>query len=318
MPISRKKSCVKCRQSKLRCNQAIPSCSRCFERGVRCVYDWKSSEAVSSAISAASRVARTRSTPPGMHEDLIGEIQSENLNNTSALSASTFMNNRFQDTDISLGDFHLNLTSMDAHGERFFDAPSVETLLGTTNESSIFPLRTGLHEHPSIEIPEGSAENLEIMSGHFNDFERRHLGRTLSPNHACHPLHTMPVQLPSRRTFQRRNVIRYCLSSSITLGQLTGFPKMMIQGDRLPPFICPPCQLHEEMAFDCARSRMHQCLPKDLAICASLVQMFYSRTPQNADFVWKTIYAEKDRLHREVRGTQIQAVLTHSTDICIA
>ncbi|EEA21929.1 conserved hypothetical protein [Talaromyces marneffei ATCC 18224] len=299
MPLSRKKSCVRCRQSKLRCNQATPSCSRCSERGVRCLYDWKIGGAAPYANSTASKVSRTHLMPSRISEELIdGASQFENLDNTSALSASTFMNHELQAPDLSLDDFELDLTSMNA--ERSLGTPNLEPSLGATAESSTFPLRTDIPEYLEIGVPEPSAETLEMITCHLSDSEQWSLGRTISPNPASHVPQTLPVQLPPRRgTFQRRNVIRHCLSSSIVLGQLTNFSKMMIQGDRLPPFICPPCQLHEEMVFDCARSRKHQCLPKDLAICASLVQMFYSRTPQNADFVWKTIYVETDRLHRE-------------------
>uniref|UniRef100_A0A093VQF5 Sterigmatocystin biosynthesis regulatory protein n=1 Tax=Talaromyces marneffei PM1 TaxID=1077442 RepID=A0A093VQF5_TALMA len=279
MPLSRKKSCVRCRQSKLRCNQATPSCSRCSERGVRCLYDWKIGGAAPYANSTASKVSRTHLMPSRISEELIdGASQFENLDNTSALSASTFMNHELQAPDLSLDDFELDLTSMNA--ERSLGTPNLEPSLGATAESSTFPLRTDIPEYLEIGVPEPSAETLEMITCHLSDSEQWSLGRTISPNPASHVPQTLPVQLPPRRgTFQRRN--------------------MMIQGDRLPPFICPPCQLHEEMVFDCARSRKHQCLPKDLAICASLVQMFYSRTPQNADFVWKTIYVETDRLHRE-------------------
>jgi hypothetical protein len=275
------------------------------------VYDWRTGDAVPYANSAAARVARTSSTPARINEELIGALQSENLNNTSALPTSTFMTHQFQDTDISLDDFQLDFTSMNANTEQSFGTPNLVTVLGATNEPSTFSLRTDIQEYPEIEATESGAEILEMMTGHLDNSGQWSLGKAISPNHTSHIPQTMPVQLlPRQGTFQRRNVIRHCLSSSIVLGQLTSFSKMMIQGHRLPPFLSPPCQLREEMVFDCTRSRKHQCLPKVLAICAGLVQMFYSRTPENADFVWKTIYAEKDRLHREVRVNEIQDIHT--------
>uniref|UniRef100_A0A093VI52 Sterigmatocystin biosynthesis regulatory protein n=1 Tax=Talaromyces marneffei PM1 TaxID=1077442 RepID=A0A093VI52_TALMA len=232
MPLSRKKSCVRCRQSKLRCNQATPSCSRCSERGVRCLYDWKIGGAAPYANSTASKVSRTHLMPSRISEELIdGASQFENLDNTSALSASTFMNHELQAPDLSLDDFELDLTSMNA--ERSLGTPNLEPSLGATAESSTFPLRTDIPEYLEIGVPEPSAETLEMITCHLSDSEQWSLGRTISPNPASHVPQTLPVQLPPRRgTFQRRN-------------------------------------------------------------------MFYSRTPQNADFVWKTIYVETDRLHRE-------------------
>lgn len=309
MPLSRKKSCVRCRQSKLRCNQSIPSCSRCSERGIRCVYDWRISEADPYANPTASRLSRTPFTPARINGEPINVAQAEDLNPISALSTSTFMNHQFHDNDILSDGFQLDLTSMNTYAEQSFGTPNLDSLLGGTNGSSAYSSRTDIQEYPEIEAAESGVEVLERMTGDLDNSGQWSLGKTIPPNHTSHLPQTMPVQLPPRRgTFQRRNAIRHCLSSSIVLGQLTNFSKMMIQGDRLPPFICPPCQLHEEMVFDCARSRKHQCLPKDLAICAGLVQMFFSRTPQNADFVWKTIYAEKDRLHREVRVTRVPGV----------
>lgn len=271
------------------------------------MYDWRTSEAGPYANPTASRLSRTPSTPARIIGEPINAAQSEDLTNIPALSTSTFMNRQFQYTDIPLVDFQLDLTSINAYAEQSFGTANLDSLLGTTNGSS----RTAIQEYPEIEAAESGVEVLERVTGDLDNSGQCSLGKTISPNHTSHLPQTIPVQLPPRRaTFQRRNAIRHCLSSSIVLGQLTNFSKMMIQGDRLPPFICPPCQLHEEMIFDCARSRKHQCLPKDLAICAGLVQMFFSRTPQNADFVWKTIYAEKDRLHREVRVTRVPGVQT--------
>lgn len=317
MPLSRKKSCVRCRQSKLRCNQANPSCSRCSERGARCVYDWRIGAAVPYPISATSRVARTPSTPARINGESKDAVQSENSNNISSLSTSTSMNHQFQDNVIPLDDFQLDFISMSTNAEQPFGTPNLDTLLGATNGPSAYSSHTDTQEYPDIEAEESGAEILEMMASNLDDSGQWSLGKTMPPNNTSLLPQTMPVQPPQRRgTFQRRNVIRHCLSTSIVLGQLTSYSKMMIQGDRLPPFICPPCQLHEEMVFDCVRSRKHQCLPKDLAICAGLVQMFYSRTPQNADFVWKTIYAEKDRLHRVVRATKIEGFHTHLTNSC--
>lgn len=84
---------------------------------------------------------------------------------------------------------------------------------------------------------------------------------------------------------------------------------MMIHGHVLPPFIYPPCALKEQHAMECMADGKHHCLPKSLAICASLVQVFYSRTAGSTDFIWKTIYAEQDRLYREVSSNRCRLIL---------
>jgi hypothetical protein len=95
-------------------------------------------------------------------------------------------------------------------------------------------------------------------------------------------------------------LFRSCTMNSILLGQVTSYPKMMIEGDQLPPFIHAPCHIDNDLAPGCGERSRHQCLPQELAICESLVQMFYERTKANTDFVWTLIYEEQARLQREV------------------
>lgn len=103
-----------------------------------------------------------------------------------------------------------------------------------------------------------------------------------------------------QRSLMKRGAHKGCPLTSIVLGQIISYPDMMIAGDQLPPFIQPPCHIDEELAQDCAESGKHKCLPKDLAVCSSFVQMFYQRTAANASFGWKLIYEEVERLHKEV------------------
>lgn len=109
------------------------------------------------------------------------------------------------------------------------------------------------------------------------------------------------VRTPSNQgSLRSRPILKGCMLTNMVLGQITGYPKMLVLGDRLPPFIHAPCYTDERLAPECGEMGKHQCLPKRLAICASLVEMFYSRTETNADFVWQTIYSEGQRLRAEV------------------
>jgi hypothetical protein len=89
------------------------------------------------------------------------------------------------------------------------------------------------------------------------------------------------------------------LTTQVLWGQLKAYPKKMIQG-QLPPFIYPSCVLDDVLPRNCAVNGVHRCLSGPLAVCASLVSMFYSRTPTSSSFVWKTIYTEVKRLKSEV------------------
>lgn len=109
-----------------------------------------------------------------------------------------------------------------------------------------------------------------------------------------------PESSASRRALLKRAMFRTCAMSFILLGQISSYPKMMIEGDRLPPFIHAPCHIEDQLAPECGERGSHQCLPRELAICTGLVQAFYGRTKANTDFVWNSIYEERARLHREV------------------
>lgn len=90
-------------------------------------------------------------------------------------------------------------------------------------------------------------------------------------------------------------------TAKVLLGQIRQYPKMMMQGKKLPPFIHPRCASGSPWMDSCAAEDRHVCLPEALAVCANLVHMFYSRTPASSRFAWETIYRHQERLHQEVR-----------------
>lgn len=44
----------------------------------------------------------------------------------------------------------------------------------------------------------------------------------------------------------------------------------------------------------------HHCLPKILAICSNMVQLFENKPPAGSSVIWKTTYAEREWLRPEV------------------
>ncbi|KAI8721568.1 hypothetical protein NCS52_00298600 [Fusarium sp. LHS14.1] len=116
----------------------------------------------------------------------------------------------------------------------------------------------------------------------------------------------------------RRNVTtQSILTTSILLGQLAVYPRMLIEGKTLPPFIHSQCSLSDSLADACSQAENHQCLPETLAICASLVRMFFHRTPGSSAFVWEAIYREHARLRRQINDQQAEASLETAQAICI-
>ena len=86
----------------------------------------------------------------------------------------------------------------------------------------------------------------------------------------------------------------------IVVGKLKHYPRMLVTGQVLPPFISPACHSNPNKGVECERRWRHSCHGKELAICVSLVELFYSRTSVNAAFVWDTIYREVERLLQDV------------------
>lgn len=89
-------------------------------------------------------------------------------------------------------------------------------------------------------------------------------------------------------------------TAKVLLSQIIAWQQMLLSGKHLPPFIHPPCAT-ELSLYDCPpEATTHQCLPETLAICVSLLQMFYTKTPGSCAFVWEQIYGHQKSLHKEV------------------
>ncbi|KAK1491769.1 hypothetical protein CABS01_12093 [Colletotrichum abscissum] len=102
----------------------------------------------------------------------------------------------------------------------------------------------------------------------------------------------------------------------VLLGQILSYPKMMIKGGRMPPFIFPPCAIDgSESIVGCCGKELHQCLPEPLAICCNLVQSFYQRTPGSAAFVWRSIYSEVGRIRQELLARSLHLTLNYELDL---
>ncbi|KAH7139601.1 hypothetical protein B0J13DRAFT_558237 [Dactylonectria estremocensis] len=287
MPLSRKKSCIRCRDFKLSCDRAIPACIRCVKREARCVYDGRERDRYEpySTLSA-----------PGLEKQLSQsplEIEPSSINGNSDLRLGTTDTEPATDkTDIS----HMNWARPETY------EGSTRLALESFNpsniriDSSLFSPCNIFSEQPFFEPLTVEAE-LSITSVHQKE------DRSLMPE---------AKKCPNTRYLETRKHLADCMLTVIILGQLTSYPKLLVGGYQLPPFIKAPCHLNEELAPECAASGKHQCLPKVLAVCAGLVQMFYSSTAANVACVWDMIYAEAAKLRGEYQTFSVQERLEAS------
>ncbi|KAK5654679.1 hypothetical protein OQA88_7003 [Cercophora sp. LCS_1] len=255
MPISRKKACAPCRESKARCNLQLP-CSRCSDRGLRCTY-----ERIPVFQGPYPSPRPIASRPPQSLGSYDGQTEQTLWGWDSILT-------------------HSGIITEDPH--------TVSTL------------------DQWFETGPGD------LAGAMPEVEHRH--------GACeesHPGTAMVAADIETDTLSRRkpkNPETY-LTSKVVFGQLTSYPAMMVDGKgRLPPFIHPQCVLDGKPMDEC-RSQgngNHTCFSETLAVCVSLLHVFFTRTETSSDYVWRTIYRHQEELHDKLptlKGPQIVEVM---------
>lgn len=314
MPFSRQKSCTHCKQSKLRCNRAAPACSRCAERNLLCDI---------REIHVSPYPASRRSKVPRLEAVDIEALQHQHsgfgVSSASFDQVSTGAANTFDDENVSS-----NWMAIDSLETGHWNPKSLESGLDHSGLET-FEDQFGLQMMSESEFPgeavietwtSASAANPDNATPITHWDLPSLVGESTSESNiaSCDDItSTLTVQTPSNQgSLRNRPILKGCMLTNLILGQITSYPKMLVLGDRLPPFIHAPCYTDERLAPDCSEMGKHQCLPKSLAICASLVDMFHSRTGPNADFVWQTIYSEGKRLHQEVLfsvSTHINAIV---------
>ncbi|KAK3381156.1 hypothetical protein B0H63DRAFT_197295 [Podospora didyma] len=289
MPISRKKACESCRSSKARCNRALP-CSRCLERHLECAYERPQPFRYRQGQSLRAITCHVAPEFEELEEnDLVDDgvlvsprLTNWALNTVDMPTPATLDFSLFDSTPL----WYETLPPMNP------DAPSSVTPVTNAPESDIS------QEPPSHTQPRQWMKSLASLSMR----QSMELTQSLSP------------ETPKSLVLCRRklaNMEQY-LTSKILFGQMTSYPIMMINKKGvLPPFIHPQCVLEGKSAQECiARGNgNHTCLSQPLAICASLLHMFFTRTPTSSPFVWQSIYQHQQQLFRESKSYGVQELI---------
>lgn len=287
MPISRKKSCVQCRQAKARCNLASP-CSRCSERSIRCNYNDASRPPHEVPIIFPQGTDLPQSE--SMH---LGEIVETEIRDLPFPDYG-FMHNFEFSEDIRQAPATLGTDDLGCQTPGWSESNFLYSLDDThasgTEQMSTLDRPQAHHSQTQSPCRNTGRDEQEsdTLAGNSN-FVQDAVETTVIYGHVY--LNTLS---PKKSVSTQSSLLMQVL-----WGQIKGYPEMMIQG-KLPPFIYPPCVLNDVLPKHCVVNGVHQCLPEPLAICASLVSAFRGRTPRSSDFVWKSIYAELERLKNEV------------------
>ena len=118
-------------------------------------------------------------------------------------------------------------------------------------------------------------------------------------------INSISTTAQKRGLFRRRELsFGSQLSGYYLLQTLRSFPKMLLSGTgALPPFIheyCSPSDHEDPSVGPLVQSRNPVPLQEPLAICKSIMHMYFSKTSESASFVWRTIEMELNRLSTEV------------------
>ena len=282
MPISRKKSCRPCRQAKARCDEKTPTCQRCRIRRLRCEYDTSSRYAPLSPSDSAS----------GPRSNLDAPAPAESFDWPDDIFTSTQTKII---PDLNLGNYPTDWPMLQPHPQ-VLDTPESHFPASSSLLPDFLMQDTSMSEATNSKLgPLGPVDNLSTPSTQTDS-----CGSTIEIDVTNSKEMAVINSDHPRLALRRRPILDHCMLTNVIVGQLTGFPKMMIEGETLPPFIHTPCHTQEHLTMQCMDSETHQCLPKHLAICAGLVRMFYTRTKENSDFLWKSVYDEHRRIRSEV------------------
>ncbi|KAI1184524.1 hypothetical protein F5B17DRAFT_442556 [Nemania serpens] len=340
MPISRKKACEQCRLAKARCS-LDRVCSRCVNRGLACDYN--------GGVSRAGPYTRPHSFESGRDLSLASPAlpMVDPLDLLSPLGSgapwlefgaafrdgSPLLNTEIVDWDLyrvadSRGTLRdqasLNMSEAETHSALPGTSPHHELRNElTSNELPGFILPSNFTEKSqsadirSTVLPDaatgqgGEAVTMSKNASEFFGLSSPTDKTEVASEKEKVTIVTIHVNQPEKlQAWQQSATPGQSLTARILVGQIENYPRMLIRGSRLPPFIFPQCAFNGKLCRQCtAVNGIHQCLPEPLANCAALTQMFYSRGPGNAQLVWKTMYDEQKRLYEQSHTYDIPTLL---------
>ncbi|EED16693.1 hypothetical protein TSTA_017670 [Talaromyces stipitatus ATCC 10500] len=312
MPNTRRKACQQCRSSKARCSLALP-CSRCVDRGLSCHYP-------------TLRI-RDRNKP---QLNILPDTTNCPSNNRDSTSDTSYRHSDIITDATSLGDFlqPTELIDWNDVGQNGDLLDLLHTSLVDTNfTSSGFDIRAcGAVQASTLQSSTNTSENLSSFVSALNSADTANNIISETTPRVNGPASTSRRNLPSRSPLLRRGQYKQrnsvstfpsptttaakTLTHKVLRGQIRCYPEMMIRGVVLPHFIHPQCVLRDQSVQDCiSDSGAHSCLPESLAICASLMHMFFTKSETSSEFVRSKIYEELCRLHREHTTYDVEALL---------
>lgn len=326
MPLSRVKTCDKCRSSKARCSREFPICSRCARKGIRCTWENHRSHRLRSRQSGHERTQQDKiftetALPPNIQ--IYGPSEAEFAKLTEGIWPSStddetaaYTNMPSFDTDDSAYTLEVlglptqdDLTedstirtdqpSSNKNGDSGNNDLSSPTLVLDEDLSTLYPLERQT-DAPMSPSPRKSPQLLKLPTTTFLSEYAQRSPNIITGLEKVGGVPSTPQQFYMMRQRRASTLEAFLIAKSLR-GQITSFIQMMTDTKTLPPFIYPPCRYYDELtSCPSAFNMAHDCLPEPLAICHSILQMHAAKTAKTTAFVWRTIKMEQQRLYNEV------------------
>jgi hypothetical protein len=294
LPVLRK-SCAACRKAKAKCDSELPSCSRCDDRRLTCVY-----ELTKKSATSARQPAFAPPDEPGSNGTLLVDIPEPGNQNDIHWNARADNDKNAQiSLDMDTPSLWLapvpDLTPQNHLALWEPDAEFVEDL-GVSDMDANIPSNDYSINGPPINW---------FISGPIPSLT---LDATFSTPADC-MFHTpylvlRPMDYDLSLTSPRSPFTHAYLSTGSKIGRtfiLQNFKSYAtaLATKNLPPFIhgtsLPPPDPSSCQTPTCA---IPPPLPT-LEICKSIVSLYTTKTPATSSFIWRTITMEKDRFMNE-------------------
>lgn len=284
MPNTRRKACQQCRSAKARCSLASP-CSRCVDRRLLCHYP-------------TLRFRHRNNIRPSNQQYTPGTP----CQLSDSIADTTSLSDLLRPTEL------IDWNEVEGNGG-LLDSSLVGTSLSSNHENEMSgTLQTSpllwdgcIPNSLSSFVPTLSPNDMSINGALFRINTSTPNPGSTSPHSSSLTRETHELRSGLLKHSSTTTTAAKTLTHKVLRGQIKGYPEMMIRGVALPHFIHPRCVLRDQSIQDCiSDAGIHSCLPEPLAICASLMHMFFTKTDASSTFVKRKIYEEHCRLHREV------------------
>ncbi|KAI8942366.1 hypothetical protein NX059_000441 [Plenodomus lindquistii] len=267
-PVPRRRSCAACAQAKTGCDNALPACSRCAQKGITCYYPSKSAAKRRETVQTRRAVStgphnvhrnQANTTIPAVREQAHGFEQMTPASDSPILFTGM--------------DWNLDDITITALGDFMHPTPQ-STLLSTTTSSS-----------PAVTYPTSVPPPAVLPDA--SNAEHTRQSQQKSPSPLLLDFSISPVPSPNVRSMVQRPKIHAGAdrAASLIFFTLKSYP-LMLRQNTLPPFIHPSYVSFTDEGTT----------TEPLENCITLMHMMASGVKGSRKLFWRNVRQECERI----------------------